>query len=62
MEAPWACSWFASLINKLYLALKKTYAVFLVISTWFWEQLSSLAAALRSAIDGFFGRAQGNGN
>lgn len=53
MEAPWACSWIASLTDKLYLALKKTRAAVLVSSAWFGEQLSSLAAALRSATDGF---------
>lgn len=52
VEAPWACSWIASHTDKLYLALKKTHAAFLVISAWFGERLS-LAAALRSAIDGF---------
>lgn len=62
MEAPWACSWIASLIDKLYPSLKKTHAAFLVISAWFGERLSSLAAALGSAIDGLFGRTQDNGN
>lgn len=45
VEAPWACSWIAFLIDKLYLSLKKTHPAFLVISTWFgsgwalWQRL-----------------------
>lgn len=62
VEAPWARSWIASLVDKLYLSLKKTHPAFLVISTWFGEWLSSLAVALRSATDVLSGRTRDNGN
>lgn len=62
MEAPWVGSWIASLIDKLYLSLRKTHPAFLVISTWFGQWLSPLAAALRSATDAFSGRTRNNGN
>jgi len=47
--------------GKIYLALKETYAIFLVISVWvwFWGQLSSLTEALIRSIEpqmGFYGR------
>lgn len=62
VEAPWACFWIASLPDKLYLSLKKTHPAFLVVSSWFGEWLSSLAAALGSATDEFSGRTWDNGN